>query len=51
MLTLTRPEGLAPEDMNLTRRGIAAVFFGGYAVAALSARAEPIHTDDAGLII
>lgn len=51
MLTLTRPEGLAPEDMNLTRRGIAAVFFGGYAVAALSAQAEPIHTDDAGLII
>ena len=51
MLSLTRPEGVAPEDLNLTRRGIAAVFFGGYAVAALSAQAEPIHTDDVGLII
>ena len=51
MLTLTRPEGLVPEDLNLTRRGIAAVFFGGYAVAALSVQAEPIHTDDAALII
>ena len=51
MLTLTRPEGLAPEDLNLTRRGLAGLFFGGYAVAALSAEAEPIHTDDVGLII
>ena len=51
MSMLTRPEGHAPEDLHLTRRGVAAVFFTGYAAAALSAHAEPIHTDEAGLII
>ncbi|MBV8681260.1 MAG: dienelactone hydrolase family protein [Caulobacteraceae bacterium] len=51
MVTLTRPEGSSPEDLDLTRRGVAAVFFSGYAVAALSAEAEPIHTDEAGLVI
>ena len=48
---LTHPEGSRPEDLHLTRRGVAAVFFTGYAAAALSAQAEPIHTDDAGLTI
>ena len=50
MAMLTRPEGARPEDLHLTRRGVAAVFFTGYAAAALSAQAEPIHTDEAGLI-
>ncbi len=36
---------------TITRRGAAGVFFGGYAVAALGAMAEPIHTDAAGLAI
>lgn len=51
MPTLTHPEGSRAEDLRLTRRGVAAVFFSGYAVAALSAEAEPIHTDDAGLAV
>ena len=52
MISLTRAEGSRPEDFNLSRRGLAgAVFFSGYAVYALAADAEPIHTDEAGLII
>jgi carboxymethylenebutenolidase len=51
MLTLTRPDGAAPQDFHLTRRGVATMFFSGYAAAALSAQAEPIHTDETGLII
>ena len=51
MALLTHPEGSRPEDLNLTRRGVAAVFFTGYAAAALSAKAEPIHTDEAGLVV
>ena len=50
MVTLTRPEGSAPEDFHLSRRGLGGVFFAGYAAAAFSAEAEPIHTDDAGLV-
>ena len=50
MVTLTRPEGSHPEDFHLSRRGVAAVFFAGYAAAAVSADAEPIHTDETGLI-
>jgi len=49
--SLTRPEGSQPDDFRLSRRGVAAVFFSGYAAAALSAQAEPIHTDEAGLVI
>ena len=51
MQTLTRPEGSQPGDFHLSRRGVAAVFFAGYAAAAFSADAEPIHTDETGLII
>ncbi|MDB5480197.1 MAG: dienelactone hydrolase [Caulobacteraceae bacterium] len=51
MPTLTHPEGSRAEDLHLTRRGVAAAFFSGYAVAALSAEAEPIHTNDAGLVV
>jgi carboxymethylenebutenolidase len=51
MVMLTRPEGSHPDDFKLSRRAAAGVFFAGYAAAALSADAEPIHTDDEGLII
>lgn len=51
MRTLTGPDGGAPEDLHMTRRGVAAVFFSGYALAALSASAEPIHTSEDGLAI
>jgi carboxymethylenebutenolidase len=50
MLTLKRPDGNLPEDSHLSRRGIAAMVFAGYAAAALSAEADPIHTDEAGLV-
>ena len=50
MTPLTRPEGSSPEDFNLSRRLLGGLFFGGYALAGLSAKAEPIHTDEAGLV-
>jgi carboxymethylenebutenolidase len=51
MLNLTRPEGAANEDLHLSRRGLAGlVMFAGYAAYALSAEADPIHTDEVGLI-
>ena len=50
MVMLTRPEGSSPEDFHLSRRGVAGLFFAGYAAAAFSAEAEPIHTDETGLI-
>ena len=50
MATLTRPEGAEPADFHLSRRGVAGVFFAGYAAAAFSAEAEPIHTDETGLV-
>ncbi|HEY9217068.1 MAG TPA: dienelactone hydrolase family protein [Phenylobacterium sp.] len=50
MLSLIRPEGPGPDDFKLSRRGLAAAALGGYAVFALSAQADPIHTDDAGLV-
>jgi carboxymethylenebutenolidase len=49
MITLKRPEGNLPEDFHLSRRGLGAVIFGGYAAAALAAEADPIVTDDTGL--
>lgn len=50
--TLKRPEGDQPEDFHLSRRGLAAaVFFSGYAVAAVSAQAAPIVTDASGLTV
>jgi len=51
MLHLTRPDGAEPQDFHLSRRGVAAVFFSGYAAAAVSALADPIKTDAVGLII
>lgn len=51
MVALTRPEGSQPADFARTRRGaLGGLFFGGYAVAAVSAEAQPIRTDAAGLI-
>ena len=50
MITLKRPDGNRPEDFHLSRRGLATAIFAGYAVAALSANADPIKTDEAGLI-
>ena len=49
MVTLTRAEGTWVGDLDLTRRSIALALAGGYAVAAFSAEAEPIHTDEKGL--
>jgi carboxymethylenebutenolidase len=51
MTILTHPDGAKPADLHLTRRGAAAVLFSGYAVAAFSALAEPVHTDAAGLVV
>lgn len=50
MVTLTRPDGTRPEDLNLSRRGLTLALTGGYAVAAWSAEAQPVKTDEAGLI-
>ena len=50
MVTLTRAEGTWVGDLDLTRRSIALALAGGYAVAAYSADADPIHTDEAGLV-
>lgn len=50
MVMLTRPDGNWAGDLDLTRRSIALALAGGYAVAAFSAEAEPIHTDDKGLV-
>ena len=50
MVTLHRADGNWDEDFHLTRRGIAIALAGGYAVAAYSAEADPIHTDETGLV-
>ena len=50
MVTLTRPEGTKPGDLNLSRRGLTLALTGGYALAAWSAQAQPVKTDEAGLV-
>lgn len=50
MLKLTRPEGTAPGDLDLSRRALGGLFFAGYAAAAVSAAAAPITTPDVDLI-
>ena len=50
MVTLTRPDGTRPEDLNLSRRGLTLALTGGYALAAWSAEAQPVKTDGVGLI-
>lgn len=54
MTVLTRPEGNAPGDLNLSRRSLAAataggLFFSQYATAALAQAATPVVTDAQGL--
>ena len=54
MTILTRPEGNAPGDLNLSRRSLATaaaggLFFSQYATAALAQAAEPVVTDTQGL--
>jgi carboxymethylenebutenolidase len=49
MVTHIRADGNWVGDPALTRRGVAMALAGGYAVAAFSADAEPIHTDEQGL--
>lgn len=46
---LTRAEGQGARDLHLSRRGLAGLFATGYAAYGLSAQAEPIRTDEAGL--
>ena len=46
---LIRAEGNQPADLELSRRGLAGLFFAGYAVAARAAEAAPIRTDLAGI--
>lgn len=50
MAALTRPEGSEPQDFHLSRRGVASLFFAGFAVSAFSAQAAAIVTDEVGLI-
>jgi carboxymethylenebutenolidase len=50
LVSLTRAEGTWTGDLDLTRRSIALALAGGYAVAAYSADAETITTDDKGLV-
>ena len=50
MVNLTRPDGVRPEDLHLSRRGLTMALTGGYALAAWSAQAEPVKTDGAGLV-
>jgi carboxymethylenebutenolidase len=51
MTFLNRPDGPLAQDFQISRRSVGSMFFAGYAAAALSAEAEPIHTDETGLII
>ena len=50
MVTHIRADGNWVGEAALTRRTIALALGGGYAVAAYSADADPIHTDEAGLV-
>lgn len=56
MTVLTRPEGSAPEDLQVSRRtlgvlggALGGLLFAGYAPAALAKEAKPITTDASGL--
>src|SRR4051794_40291308 len=50
MVTHIRADGNWVGDPVLTRRTLALALAGGYAVAAYSADADPIHTDEDGLV-
>jgi len=49
-VTLTRPEGSEPQDFHLSRRGLAGLFFAGYALSAGQLNAAAITTASTGLI-
>ena len=51
MTVLTRPEGTLPEDLHISRRGLAGLVALGYAAAGSGADAAPITTSTEGLII
>ena len=50
MTILARPEGPTANDLAPSRRALAGLVLAGYAAAGLSAAAEPIVTDAAGLV-
>jgi carboxymethylenebutenolidase len=50
VVTLTRPFGDWAGDLDISRRSLALALAGGYALAAFSADADPIHTDGNNLI-
>ena len=50
MVSLTRPDGNWVGDLDMSRRRLALALAGGYALAAFSAEAEPIHTDETGMV-
>ena len=50
MPTLTRPEGTAPGDLDLSRRGLAALLAAGYAAFSSGANAAAIVTPGTGLV-
>lgn len=49
-VNLIRPEGPRPEDFKISRRLLGGLLFAGYATAAVSQSAEPVVTDEAGLV-
>lgn len=51
MTVLNRPEGPVADDFRFSRRLLGGLIFAGYATAALAQSAEPIVTDEAGLVI
>jgi Dienelactone hydrolase and related enzymes len=51
MITLTRPDGTRPGDLHLSRRGLTLALTGGYALAAWSAKAQPVKTDAEGIVV
>lgn len=48
-LPLTRPEGSQARDFHVSRRGLAGLFFAGYALSTGPVNAEKIHTSEEGL--
>ncbi len=49
-VNLIRPEGPRPDDFKISRRLLGGLLFAGYATAAVSQSAEPVVTDEAGLV-
>ena len=50
-LPLTRPEGSQARDFHLSRRGLAGVFFAGYALSTGPVNAQAITTPSDGLFV